>query len=406
MTNRLKTAISIVMTAALVLGAFPMVTLASSEPVITRQPANVAATVGQRVVLSVTAKAEGTLSYQWFRTADEVNRVSDDIQIIGNQARFMPAVNEGGELIPGATGRTFEPPIDESGVQSYYVEVSSSGAKTTSIAATVAVRPSNVANIVFVCGGNTCRSPMSKVITEDIFAKAGVPAVVTGVGSDIIPGDPASAHAVTLMAQRGMDLSSHVAQQWTPEILNEADIILTATGSHRNRINVPTLGIYSDKLFLFLEFIGGEGSVKDPFEQEMEVYIEVADIITDAAEKLLKQISNADRPVIRGVTRNFTSRMGVMPRISVSAVSPDRGQLSYQWFLSEDGKNSGGIVIPGATESTFYPSFEKAGTYRYYVEVTNTNANVKDGIKVDANGKPYSITAVTTSSVIVVTVEE
>ncbi|MCL2558681.1 MAG: hypothetical protein FWE09_09415, partial [Treponema sp.] len=210
-------------------------------------------------------------------------------------------------------------------------------------------------------------------------------------GSDILPNDPAEENAVILMAERGLDISAHIAVQWTHEMLGAADIVLTATGGHRNRINVPTLGIYASKVFLFREFVGDSGSVPDPFEEPMEVYIEVAAVITDAVEKLLAQISNAQRPQLRGVSANGTG-------LSVAASSPDGGRLSYQWFASEDGGNSGGIVVPGATGSVFEPE----GPGMYYVEVTNTNISAKPGIKVDAWGKPYATRAVTASEVVTV----
>ena len=410
MMNRVKNAILIMAAVVLVLSAFPAVTFAAAEPVITEQPANAAVTAGQRLVLSVAAESGGgALTYQWFRTRDEVNRNSDDIQIIGNQAEFIPALNVDGIPILGATGRTFEPPTHEPGVQSYYVEVTSGETKVPSVAATVAVRPLQAVNILFVCGGNTGRSPMAKAITEEIFARAGVPAVIVSAGSDILPNDPAEENAVILLAERGLDLSGHIAVQWTPDMLNEADVILTATGSHRNRINVPTLGIYSNKLFLFREFVGDSGNVPDPFEEPMDVYIEVAGIITDAAEKLLRVISNAVQPEIGVVSGDISTslRMSFRQPLAVFAVSPDGGELSYQWFISENGENSGGIVIPGATDNVYTPiTFDRPGTYYYYAEVTNTNANIKAGVKVDANGRPYSITAVAVTDVITVHVAE
>ncbi|MCL2558682.1 MAG: hypothetical protein FWE09_09420, partial [Treponema sp.] len=148
--------------AALALSGCAGIQRAGEEPAIIRQPANVALTQGQRARLSVEASAPagGELSYQWFATRDEVNRNSDDIQIIGNQALFIPPPNSGGRAIAGATAASFEPPTDESGIASYYVEVTARSAggataTTASDAATVAVRPLDAPVILFVCGGNT-----------------------------------------------------------------------------------------------------------------------------------------------------------------------------------------------------------------------------------------------------------
>jgi len=271
----------------------------TGKPVISEQPASAAVAVNDSVTLSVSAKGggNGDLTYQWFKTKDPVNRVSDDIQIIGNEGTFIPPTSTDGAKIDGATESAYAPPTNIPGVESYYVEVSNGEAKTASAAATVAVKPSksngfsDPVKILFVCGGNTGRSPMAKAITEEVFKERGISAIIDSAGSDIIEGDTAEENAIALMAERGLDLTGHVAKWWTPQMLQDADLVLVMSESHKNRLNVPTLNIYSDKIFLLREYVGDSGSVPDPFGQPMEAYIETANILTDAAEKLADIIS-------------------------------------------------------------------------------------------------------------------
>lgn len=271
------------------------------EPLaIETQPVNAVVSAGEGVELSVVVagKNSAKLSYQWFQTKDAVNRNSDDIQKIGNEGEFISPSNTDGREISGAAASVYTPPTDSPGVNSYYVEISNGTEVVVSNAVTVAVKSPDMAkdssdaiNIVFICGGNTGRSPMAQVIAQEVFAQKGIPAIITSAGSDIIDGDRAEANAVTLMAERGLDLSSHIAQWWTPEMLQSADYVFVMAESHKNRVNVPTLGIYADKVFLLREFVGDSGSVPDPFEEPMEAYIETADIITDAINKLAEQLA-------------------------------------------------------------------------------------------------------------------
>lgn len=257
---------------------------------IVKQPQSISAQQNQEVVLAVETVGGEQVTYCWYQTDQAVNRTSDDIQIIGSEGTFIPPKSEGGTLIEGATQSTFIPPTGAAGVKSYYAEIISGGEIFTSDAATVAVKgdkaPSETLNIVFICGGNTGRSPMAKVIAEKIFAEKGIAAKIYSAGSDIIDGDRAEENAAILMRERGLDLTGHVAAWWTPEMLQDADYVFVMTGSHKNRVNVATLGIYEEKIYLLREFAGDEGSVPDPYEEPMEKYIETADLLTETIEKV------------------------------------------------------------------------------------------------------------------------
>lgn len=279
---------------------------AAEEPIIVKGPSNLVVNEGQQGLLSVNAEATKgeNLSYQWFKTVEPVNRNSDDIQLIGD-GQFIPASNIGGEKIEGATSSELLIDTTHSGVNSYYVEVTSTDtldnqAVTKTTAATVAVHTTDIDDseleILFVCGGNSGRSPMAELIAQDIFADRGIEATIDSVGTDIDPVDQsAEENAIILMEERGLDLSNHVAKMWTPQILEEADIILVASESHRNRLNVATLGIYADKIFMFREYVGDYGSIPDAWGLPMEEYVNTADIITDSVYKLADRVEDGDK---------------------------------------------------------------------------------------------------------------
>lgn len=289
----MATVIAVAATAAVLAGCSekPSDTPAANAAAIVTQPQSIAAAQGDEVKLTVEATGS-ELTYQWYQNADPVNRTSDDIQIIGSEGTFIPP-RSSGTPIEGASESEFIAPTETAGVQSYYVEVKSGDETLVSDAATVAVKGETAAqteddklNIVFICGGNTGRSAMAKVIAEEIFAEKGIPVVISSAGSDIIDGDPAEENAAILMAERGLDLSEHVAAWWTPEMLQNADYVFVMTESHKNRVNVATMGIYEEKIYLLREFVGDSGSVPDPYEEPMEKYVETADLLTDAIGKI------------------------------------------------------------------------------------------------------------------------
>lgn len=99
--------------------------------------------------------------------------------------------------------------------------------------------------ILFVCTGNTCRSPMAEALFRKHLADRlkcapeeledhGV--IVMSAGIAAMMGGRPSAEAVTIMAERGLDLSVHQSQPLTEQLVRHADLILTMTASHRQAI--------------------------------------------------------------------------------------------------------------------------------------------------------------------------
>lgn len=148
--------------------------------------------------------------------------------------------------------------------------------------------------LVFICTGNTCRSPMAqglfiKHLEERNPELKGKVEVVTA-GLSTISGESASPEAMAVMKEVGVDLSAHKTQTVTEEILSEADWILTMTRSHRDYL-LRTYG-KNEKLYSLYEFLGQDKDVQDPYGWGEETYRVCRDEIKQLVELLLTKLAS------------------------------------------------------------------------------------------------------------------
>src|SRR5262249_43971209 len=95
--------------------------------------------------------------------------------------------------------------------------------------------------VVFVCTGNTCRSPMADAMFKQMLAQRlgcsadELPArgyCVLSAGVAAIMGDAAAEHAALAVGELGADLSRHRSRPMTPELAAQADYLVAMTRGH------------------------------------------------------------------------------------------------------------------------------------------------------------------------------
>ena len=131
-------------------------------------------------------------------------------------------------------------------------------------------------NILFVCTGNTCRSPMA----EGYLRSKGIDGATVlsrGLASD---GSPVSLNSKTAMAEVGIDIGGHISRQITDRDINKADKIICLSPSHKAVL--LSAGVPADKLFVL-----GNG-ISDPFGGDISVYRRCRDEIFAAVDKLIE----------------------------------------------------------------------------------------------------------------------
>ncbi len=86
--------------------------------------------------------------------------------------------------------------------------------------------------ILFVCTGNTCRSPMAACMLSALAEREGCDVRALSAGIAAQSGAPASQGARRAMQRRGLSLDRHRSQPVTPALLGEADLVVGMSQSH------------------------------------------------------------------------------------------------------------------------------------------------------------------------------
>lgn len=124
-------------------------------------------------------------------------------------------------------------------------------------------------NVLFVCTGNTCRSPMAQAIYEHI---TGEKAKSCGLG--VSSPQPMSEYATMALESKGITDFSHLSCQITPKDVEEADVIFVMTNLHK-KILVSVCPEYTDKIRL----LGREQDIADPYGGSLQQYLSCCDEI-------------------------------------------------------------------------------------------------------------------------------
>ena len=140
--------------------------------------------------------------------------------------------------------------------------------------------------IVFVCTGNTCRSPMAEGIFNNLPDKG---YFATSAGIYAADGNHASENAVISMADMKIDIKNHHARVLTSEILECADIVLTMTENHKEAI-LSAFPDLAHKVKTLCEFAETSGDISDPYGGDIEVYRSCAKEIRENIEKIYNNL--------------------------------------------------------------------------------------------------------------------
>lgn len=127
-------------------------------------------------------------------------------------------------------------------------------------------------HVLIVCTANICRSPVAEGLLRKELEQRGMEGwTVASAGTWVTQERGASRNSVLILAERGLDISDHLARGVNAEILNEADLVLCMESGHAEalRIEFPEA---EDKIFMLSEMVGESYNIADPYGEERPAY--------------------------------------------------------------------------------------------------------------------------------------
>ncbi|WP_354531731.1 low molecular weight phosphatase family protein [Nakamurella sp. UYEF19] len=108
---------------------------------------------------------------------------------------------------------------------------------------------------MYVCRVNRCRSAMAELMLRDLLSLSGHAAdvLVGSAGIEAVGGAPVVADAARVLAERGVDSSAFVSRRLRADLVERADLILTAGRDHRDTV-VRLVPDAADRCFTLLQF--------------------------------------------------------------------------------------------------------------------------------------------------------
>ena len=117
--------------------------------------------------------------------------------------------------------------------------------------------------IIFVCTGNTCRSPMIMALVKQLH-----PHLLVDSAGIYACGEEISENSVKALKEEGIDLSGYISKPITQDLLDQADLIITATKEHKAMLK--SFAKKKRRKELSLTAVSDEGSAPStapPFEK-------------------------------------------------------------------------------------------------------------------------------------------
>jgi protein-tyrosine-phosphatase len=133
--------------------------------------------------------------------------------------------------------------------------------------------------VIFVCTGNTCRSPLAEALARRMGAERGLDMTFASAGTGAVVGAPATDAAILVGLERGVDLSRHRSRPFAASNIGSDTIVLAMSSGHVSGIRAVAPNV---RVFLLDEYAShgsSHRSVADPFGGDLEEYRRAADEI-------------------------------------------------------------------------------------------------------------------------------
>ena len=138
--------------------------------------------------------------------------------------------------------------------------------------------------ILVVCVGNICRSPIGEVLLQKHLPHL----EVNSAGIAALVGKPADPNSQAVALKDDIDLSQHIAQKLTSEMIAEHDLILVMEKGHIKAVTNLSPAARG-KTMLFAQW-NGQKEIPDPYRQSLEAFEFVYELMSESAEKWAEKL--------------------------------------------------------------------------------------------------------------------
>ncbi|MFF2481269.1 low molecular weight protein arginine phosphatase [Paenibacillus sp. NPDC058071] len=154
--------------------------------------------------------------------------------------------------------------------------------------------------ILFVCTGNTCRSPMAEAMLRELAARNGVSLEVRSAGVSTVNGLPVSPHAAETLRRKGIAHTGQ-SQSLTGDAIGWADLILTMTSGHKRGL-LQWFPQAVEKTHTLMEYVNQDETVIEHIHELEQLYSEM-----HVKQALGQQLSAAERSRLLALEREIPS---------------------------------------------------------------------------------------------------
>ena len=155
-----------------------------------------------------------------------------------------------------------------------------------------------VRKILFVCTGNAARSPMARVLFEDMVSKdlslqsADIEVDCAGISAELSPGTPATQESIQIMRGYGLDLSSHESKSLDDRLVKWSDLILVMQANHKEVV-ASRFRDAGKKTHLLAEYVGEIGEVPLKTDAGIQTYKDCASLLSSLLSKLANRLQSS-----------------------------------------------------------------------------------------------------------------
>ena len=139
--------------------------------------------------------------------------------------------------------------------------------------------------ILFVCTGNTCRSPLAQAVLQEKIDKENLDIEVDSAGVCCGFGEPMSENTSAIIESMEI-FFTHTSQPVTQKLVESSDMVVAMTRNHKAYLK----GLVDEKKLFCIDDITHNGDIDDPYGKDIQVYRLVEKQLRDSMNAVIEKL--------------------------------------------------------------------------------------------------------------------